>query len=143
MGMKRLLFVACLVCLSKLAIWPPHADAAANGTAWGTEIGAVECSGLGTERTCVLGLSAPGIDVSTYTAVYCQHPYDTWCEGIAAGETVVLSYSLQRQSAPCVGHFFYEPYMDGVLQSHYCASGRWLAGACLPATGSGSGGEKK
>lgn len=106
-----------------LSLVAPALHAASSGTAWGINIGAPSCSGLGTDRTCILGLTQPGVDVNTYTAVYCQYPWDTWCEGVQINETVIVSFTLQRFGAPCVGHFFYLPYMDGQSKSHYCFPG--------------------
>lgn len=119
--MKALVFSLALAVLGGEVV-----QAASTGTAWGKVIGYPSCSGLGTERTCILGLTQAGVDVNTYTAVYCQWPLDTWCESVLINETVIISFSLQRFGAPCVGHFFYLPYADGVSKSHYCTP----AGSC-------------
>lgn len=125
MCMKRTTIAAIVWGLLSIYCASVPASATGIGTAWGIEIGASSCYGLGTDRTCILGLSMPGIDINSYTAVYCQYPYDTQCESVSMGETVIVGFTLQRQGAPCVGHFFYEPYMDGSSFSHYCASGAW------------------
>lgn len=114
---KGIVLALLLVLISSIS------HAAGSGTAYGQMIGSPSCSGLGTDRTCILGLSAPGVDVNSYTAVYCQYPYDTICEQIQINETVIVDFTLERFGATCVGHFFYEPYYQGGHLSHYCYPG--------------------